>query len=162
MRVLVPQFDSSFYFSQGFWLILIFSFMYLIISKYIVPKGNFIIYNRKSNIDDNLEKADFIQKEILSLKSNYDLEIKKAKSDANEILRKTVKDIEIEFEKQKSLLTLETKKNASIVINEMNLKHSKLKNEGAESCIEIAGLIIKKVTGIKVDTSILKEYYSDL
>ena len=51
----MPQLNPEFWASQIFWLILIFSILYLIIWKVFLPKITYSIENRKSKIVNDLK-----------------------------------------------------------------------------------------------------------
>ena len=53
----MPQLDPKFWTAQIFWLILIFSSLYLIISKIFLPRITYSIENRKSKIVNDLDEA---------------------------------------------------------------------------------------------------------
>ena len=54
----MPQLDPEFWFSQIFWLVLTFGILYLVLSKFILPKISDNLETRKSQILDNLELAE--------------------------------------------------------------------------------------------------------
>jgi len=53
----MPQLNPEFWISQIFWLVAIFSILYLIISKIFLPKITYSIENRKSRIINDLDEA---------------------------------------------------------------------------------------------------------
>ena len=53
----MPQLNPEFWTAQIFWLILIFSSLYLIIWKIFLPKITYSIENRKSRIVNDLDEA---------------------------------------------------------------------------------------------------------
>ena len=53
----MPQLNPEFWGAQIFWLILIFSTLYLIIWKIFLPKITYSIENRKSRIVNNIDEA---------------------------------------------------------------------------------------------------------
>ena len=53
----MPQLDPKYWASQAFWLILIFTLLYLAISKFFVPKIRNSIDVRNSKIKDDLDEA---------------------------------------------------------------------------------------------------------
>ena len=53
----MPQLDPEFWFSQGFWLILIFTIIYLSISKFFIPKIKDTLDSRDNKIKKDLEEA---------------------------------------------------------------------------------------------------------
>ena len=53
----MPQLNPEFWSAQIFWLILIFSSLYLIIWKIFLPKITYSIENRKSRVVNDLDEA---------------------------------------------------------------------------------------------------------
>ena len=53
----MPQLNPEFWSGQIFWLILIFSTLYLIIWKIFLPRITYIVENRKSRIVNDLDEA---------------------------------------------------------------------------------------------------------
>ena len=53
----MPQLDSKYWLSQSFWLILIFSILYLSLSKFFIPKIKDNLDNREKKIRENLDEA---------------------------------------------------------------------------------------------------------
>ena len=54
----MPQLDPEFWFSQIFWLIFTFSLLFFTLSKFILPNISSNLENRKSQILENIEKAE--------------------------------------------------------------------------------------------------------
>ena len=54
----MPQLNPEFWVSQIFWLILTFGFLFIILSKLILPKISNNIEARKSQILENIETAE--------------------------------------------------------------------------------------------------------
>ena len=54
----MPQLNPEFWISQIFWLVLTFGFLYIILSKLILPKISKNLETRKSQILENIETAD--------------------------------------------------------------------------------------------------------
>ena len=53
----MPQLDPTYWASQGFWLILIFTLLYLALSKLFIPKIKNSIDDRENRIKDDLDEA---------------------------------------------------------------------------------------------------------
>jgi len=53
----MPQLDPEFWVAQIFWLIIIFSLLYLTIWKIFLPKITYSIENRKSKVVNDLNEA---------------------------------------------------------------------------------------------------------
>ena len=54
----MPQLNPEFWISQIFWLILTFGIMYIVLSKFILPKISNNLESRKSQILENIEAAE--------------------------------------------------------------------------------------------------------
>jgi len=76
----MPQLNPEFWIAQIFWLILIFSSLYLIIWKIFLPRITYSIENRKSRVVNDLDEAQ-------KLKDNAEKKLK----EYNEIIEKTKK-----------------------------------------------------------------------
>ena len=53
----MPQLDPTYWASQAFWLILVFSILYISISKLYLPKLKIILISRENKIKEDLENA---------------------------------------------------------------------------------------------------------
>ena len=54
----MPQLDPEFWVSQIFWLLITFSILFIVLSKFILPKISSNLESRKSQILENIEIAD--------------------------------------------------------------------------------------------------------
>ena len=73
----MPQLDPEFWISQIFWLVLTFGFLYIVLSKLILPKISANLELRKSQIQENIEAAENKEKVVkLNLKSLMGLFLK--------------------------------------------------------------------------------------
>ena len=93
----MPQLDPEFWISQIFWLIITFGILYLVLSKFILPKISSNLELRKSKIQENIEAAEK-QRESSEIKlKEYDEIILKSKIEAKNIFKnareKIIKDI---------------------------------------------------------------------
>ena len=92
----MPQLNPEFWISQIFWLILTFGFLYVILSKIILPKISKNLETRKSQILENIETADKQKEESENKIKEYEKIIVNSKSEAksyyNEIRQKTLAD----------------------------------------------------------------------
>lgn len=82
----MPQLDTSSFLSQIFWLIISFSFLYLMVSKIFYPKTKNILNLRHSKISSDLKKAEELNNEAESIKTQCESLLNKAKKDARSIL----------------------------------------------------------------------------
>ena len=80
----MPQLDPTYWASQAFWLILVFTVLYISISKFYLPKIKDNLDNRENKIKEDLENANKFKEQSEAKAKEYDLIFEKAKK---EVLR---------------------------------------------------------------------------
>ena len=158
----MPQLNPEFWISQIFWLTLTFSSLFLILSKFILPKISKNIEFRKSQILDNLELAEKQKKESEAKIQEYVQLILRSRDDArnyfNEARKKVLQDID------KKRLQLENELNEEISDSEKEIID--LKNKSPEKinkiAIETSAVLIKQLIGEEVNNSSISAIVEDL
>ena len=93
----MPQLNTEFWTAQVFWLILTFGTLFIVLSKFILPKISNNLEIRKSQILENIETADKQRKESENKIKEYEKIILDSKNQAknylNEAKQKVVADI---------------------------------------------------------------------
>ena len=158
----MPQLNPKYWASQAFWLLIIFSLLYLSISKLFIPMIKNNLDDRERKIKDCLDDAK--QFNDLSEKKNeeYNGIIDNATKEVQSIIFKSKnklnkdiqskketfeKEIEVEVEKaQKEILNL--KKNSILSVNNISE--------------ELASKIIEEVSGDKLNSSSVKATISEI
>ena len=158
----MPQLDPTYWASQAFWLILIFSLLYISISKFYLPKIKDNLQNRENKIKEDLENASKFKEESEIKLKEYDKILESAKKEVSKIhfeskniLKKNIeekkRDIEQQIEKdftktQKEIIDL--KKNSLATIQ--NISEN------------IASNIIENISGDKLNESSIKATVQDI
>ena len=75
----MPQLDPTYWASQIFWLILIFTFLYLALSKLFIPKIKDVIDDRENKIKDDLDEAQKLKNVAEKKLKEYELSIENTK-----------------------------------------------------------------------------------
>ena len=93
----MPQLNPEFWISQIFWLIISFGILFVILSKFILPKIRNNIELRKSQILDNIETAEKQKVESENKLKDYENLILNSKNEAknyfNDARKKIIEDI---------------------------------------------------------------------
>ena len=110
----MPQLNTEYWTSQVFWLILIFSSLYLIIWKIFLPKITYSIENRKSKIVNDLNEAQKLKENAEKKLKEYREIIKDSQSEAQKIINDSKKKLDIDIKIKKEIAT---QKVASIIID---------------------------------------------
>jgi len=158
----MPQFDINLYFSQIFWLIVTFGCLYISVHKFIVPMAERVLNNRQSFIDDKVSSSEILGAKAKILQEQYVSELEKI-SNKTEIIKK---DAKILMEKAFLLKRKQLKDELKVQIeaNYQNIKTStKLFWEnGDDICINLATILIQKITDTEVNLDLLTESYKKI
>ena len=90
----MPQLDSKYWFSQSFWLILIFLVLYLALAKFFIPKIKDNLDNRENKIKENLDEAKEFSELAERKNLNYENELSQAKKEVIKILTDSKKQLD--------------------------------------------------------------------
>ena len=158
----MPQLDSKYWISQSFWLILIFSLLYILLSKFFIPKIKENLDDREKKIKENLDNAKNLSDMAEQKALDYEKEILKAKKEVIKILSEAKKQMEKNINQKKAIFDKEIEKEISKVENEIqNLKKNSNKaiNQIAE---EISSKVIENITGEKLNESSIKAMVAEV
>ena len=149
----MPQLNPEFWVSQIVWLVLTFGFLYLILSKLILPKISENLESRKSQILENIETAESQREESEKKLKEFEKIILESKIEAknyfNEARQKILEDITV----KKNSLDKDIDDEISAAEQEIkNLKTAsseKIKNIAIETSSEL----IKQLIGEEANNS---------
>jgi len=97
----MPQLDPTYWASQAFWLILIFTLLYLALSKLFIPKIKDGIDNRENQIKDDLDEAQKLKTIAEKKLKEYELTIENAKKEVQKILFESKNKLNSEIQNKK-------------------------------------------------------------
>ena len=158
----MPQLDPTYWASQAFWLIVVFSILYISIAKFYLPKIKKNLDDRENKIKEDLDAANQFKdlselklKEYEKISENSKKEVTKIHLESKSILEKDIqvkkdiveKEIESEISKAQKEIT-ELKKNSISDIQNIS------KN--------LATDIIENISGDKLNESSIKAAVEDV
>ena len=142
----MPQLNPEFWSAQIFWLILIFSTLYLIIWKIFLPRITYIVENRKSRIVNDLDEAQKLKESAEKKLEVYNKIIEDSKHEAKKIIEDGRKKLNRDIENKKKDLNNQIEKEISKIEKEIKvLKKTSISNISkiaSETSIEIMRKII--------------------
>ena len=146
----MPQLDPSTFATQLVWLIITFVILYLILWKSALPRIASILQDRQERIDDDLEKAEKLQKEAEIALEDYQRIVSDGRRKAQEIIREASQKMAIETTQRQNTLTEKLAKNANKAETRIqNAKNEALKN--IESVVsDIAQATAHRLTGLQI------------
>ena len=152
----MPQLDPTYWPSQIFWLILIFTALYLTLSNLFIPKIKNNIDSRENKIKDDLDEAQKLKNLAEEKLREYELSIENAKKDVQKIIFESKNKLNLEIQNKKKKFEKEIEieiKNAEKEIE--NLKKDSLKNISTIS-EEITSKVIEQISGEPMNQSSVK------
>ena len=158
----MPQLNPEFWAAQIFWLILIFSSLYVIIWKLFLPKITNSIENRKLKIVNDLNETQKLKDNAEKKLQEYNKIIENSKKDAKKIIEDGKKKLGREIESKKQKFNEEIEKELTNVEKEIkNLKKSSMLVIN-KIAIDISSEIIKQAIGTEINKSKLSAVVQDI
>jgi F-type H+-transporting ATPase subunit b len=158
----MPQLNPEFWVSQIFWLTITFGILYVVLSKFILPKISMNLEIRRSQILENIEAADK-QRQKSELKiEEYAKIIQGSKNEAKNYFKqareKLLKDIDFKKNTLNKELNLEIKKTESEI--------QELKDRAPEKinkiAVETSKDLLQQLIGAEVNSSSISAIVDDL
>ena len=158
----MPQLNPEFWVSQIFWLILTFGFLFIILSKFILPKISNNLEFRKSQILENIETAEKQKMESEDKIKEYETLINNSKNEArnyfNEARKKIIQDIDKKRGEIEDEINVEIR-NAEKEIVELKKGAPEKINKIAT---ETSAQLIKQLIGEEINNSSISAIVEDL
>ena len=152
----MPQLDPEFWASQAFWLVLVFTSLYLAISKLFIPKIKNNLDNRDNKIKNDLDEAKNLEETAEKKQKEYELIIDSAHKDVFKILLENKNKLNLDIQTKKKKFEKDIEKEIEKAQNEiLDLKKNSL-IDIAKISEEIASNIIEKISGDKLNGSSIK------
>jgi len=149
----MPQLDPKYWASQAFWLVLIFTFLYLAISKLFIPKIRNSLDARNSKIKDDLDEAKNL-KDIAEKKlKEYESLIENAKKEVQKISLESKKKLNSNIQNKKKSV----EKEIDSAMEKAQLEITSLKKNSINDIVKISEkittTIIEEISGEKLNES---------
>ena len=152
----MPQLDPKYWASQAFWLILVFTILYISISKFYLPKIKNNLNDRENRIKDDLEDANKF-KELSELKlKEYEKILEDAKKEVIKIQIESKNILDKDIKSKKESIEKEIEKEIINAQKEIkDLKKSSV-SDIQKISENIASNIIETISGDKLNESSIK------
>ena len=158
----MPQLDPKYWASQAFWLILVFTILYISIAKFYLPKIKNNLDNRENRIKVDLDDANKFKelsetklKEYKKILEEAEKEVIKIQLESKNILDKDIRTKKDNIEKEIEKEILKAQKEIS------DLKKDSISNIQKIS-ENIASSIIEKISGDKLNENSIKAAVEDI
>ena len=158
----MPQLDPTYWASQAFWLILVFTILYISISKFYLPKIKDNLDNRENKIKEDLENANKFKEQSEAKIREYDVILDNAKKEVAKIHFDSKNTLDKNIQSKKIAMEKEIEKEILKAQEEI----TELKKNSISSIQSISGSIvsniIENISGDKLNESSIKATVDDI
>ena len=158
----MPQLDPKYWASQAFWLVLVFSILYISISKFYLPKIKKNLDDRENKIKEDLDEANKLKNLSEKKLKEYEIILENSKKEVTKILleSKNILNKDIKIKKD----SIEKEIDNEIIKAQKEILQIKKESINSINSIsqEIASNIIEKISGDKLNESSTKAVIEDI
>ena len=158
----MPQLDPEFWVSQIFWLLITFSILFIVLSKFILPKISSNLESRKSQILENIEIADKQKSESQKKLEEFDNLILETKVKAKNIVIEAKTKITEDIKKKRDAFEKEINSEIKIAEDEIKDLMSNSPKKINQIAVDTASDLIKELIGTEVNKSSISAIVDDL
>ena len=152
----MPQLDPKYWASQAFWLVLVFSILYLSIAKFYLPKIKKNLDNRENKIKEDLDEANKMKSLSEKKLKEYNVILENSKKEVTKILLESQNTLDKNIQTKKETIEKEIENQLTKAQKEiLELKTSSI-NSINNISQEISSNIIEKMLGDKLNESSVK------
>lgn len=148
-----PPFDPTTYSSQLFWLVICFTFLYVVLSKLALPRIGEVLEERRDRIQRDLDKASELREETEAAIASYEEALASARNKANGIAEETRTKLNAEIAAERADIEQEISQKA--IEAESRIREAKASAMGEVNKIasEATETIVDKLIGTKPSSS---------
>ena len=129
----MPQLDFSTFLPQIFWLFISLSFLYIVLSRYALPRVSDVIEERKDIIAQDIDSAKEYSLESEKAIEELNIKLSEAKVSSQDLINKSLQNIKEDNEIKKSSLIKE-------INNEISEAEGEIKEKKETALAEISSI----------------------
>ena len=158
----MPQLNPKYWASQAFWLILVFTILYISISKFYLPKIKNNLDNRENRIKNDLDDANKFKELSETKLKEYNKILEDAKKEVIKIQIESKNTLDKDIKSKKDSIEKEIEKEISKAQKEISdLKKNSI-SDIQKISENIASNIIETISGDKLNESSIKAAVEDV
>jgi F-type H+-transporting ATPase subunit b len=145
----MPQLDVNGWPPQLFWLAITFVTLYIVISRYVIPRTGGVIEARKSQVASDLAAAQKLKSDTDTAIAAYEASLAEARQKANAIGQEVREKLGAETDKERSRLDADLAQKIASAEKLIGDAKTKALTDVRSVASDIAGEITARLTGIK-------------
>ena len=143
----MPQFDTTTFASQIFWLVVTFAVVYVFISWVALPRISATLENRQRKIGDDLAKAGELADQTDEVMAAYEARLAEARANAHEELHEAATRAAAEADKRNAALAETLAANAAAARDRIADESAAAAGNVRDIAKEIAGQAVERLIG---------------
>ncbi len=158
----MPQLDPKYWASQAFWLILVFTILYISIAKFYLPKLKKNLDDRENKIKEDLDEANKLKDLSEKKLKEYEIILDSSKKEVIKILLESKNSLNKDIQNKKQAFEKEIENEIAKAQKEIvEMKRNSITSINDISQ-EIASNIIEKISGDKLNESSTRAIIEDV
>jgi F-type H+-transporting ATPase subunit b len=158
----MPQLDPKYWASQAFWLVLVFTILYISVAKFYLPKIKNNLDNRENRIKDDLDDANKFKELSETKLKDYEKILEEAKKEVIKIQIESKNLLDKDIRTKKDAIEKEIEKEILKAQKEINdLKRNSI-SDIQKISENIASNIIEAISGDKLNESSIRAVVEDI
>ena len=158
----MPQLNPKYWASQAFWLILVFTILYISIARFYLPKIKKNLDDRENKIKEDLDEANNMKSLSEKKLQEYNIILENSKKEVTKILLESKNTLNKDIKNKKDSMEKEIENEISKAQKEiLEMKKNSISSISNISQ-EIASNIIEKMSGDKLNESSIKAVVEDI
>ncbi|MDC0385380.1 F0F1 ATP synthase subunit B [Pelagibacteraceae bacterium] len=158
----MPQLDPTYWASQAFWLILVFTILYISIAKFYLPKIKNNLDNRENKIKDDLDDANKFNELSETKLKEYEKILENAKKEVIKIHIESKNTLDKDIKTKKESIEKEIEKEILKAQKEIDELKKNSISDIQKISENIASNIIETISGDKLNESSIKAAVEDI
>ncbi len=147
----LPQMDVSTYPSQLFWLTLTFLFLYVMMSRIVLPRIGQVIEERRDRIAADLDRAAELKEQSEAALSEYETALAEARAKAQKLAQETRERLAEEADAEKTALEAELAKKLDAAESKIAETKEKALASIRDVANDTAKAVVSRILGEDVD-----------
>jgi len=158
----MPQLNPKYWASQAFWLILVFTILYISIARFYLPKIKKNLDDRENKIKEDLDEANNMKSLSEKKLQEYNIILENSKKEVTKILLESKNTLNKDIQNKRDSMEKEIENEISKAQKEiLEMKKNSISSINNISQ-EIASNIIEKISGDKLNESSIKAVVEDI
>lgn len=145
----MPQFDLSTAPSQIFWLVIIFTALFLVLWRLVLPRMSQVMETRQKKIDDDLARAERLKSEAEAVLADYERALSEARAKASEAMKAASDEAAAEAAKRIEAFNAELAEKVKAAEQRIAAAEKTARENLTGIAVEAAGLATQKLLGMQ-------------